>query len=180
MKGPIIAVALSSSLLLTACGMNNGQEMNDTAYRAPDMHDPARVGYNRDVDHDRPGIDHNIHTRNVDYDANHHSMKFADKTADHITDMDEVKRARVLLTGDNAYVAATLANGKELTKDLEKKIADQVRASDQNIDDVYVSVNPDFYNRIDTYAKDVRNGKPIEGFFDEFSETVKRMFPDHE
>ncbi|ASV69573.1 YhcN/YlaJ family sporulation lipoprotein [Cytobacillus sp. FSL W7-1323] len=180
MKGTIIAVALSSSLLLTACGMNNGQDTNDTAYRAPDMHDPAKVGYERNGNNDRPSIDNNIHTRNVDYDGTQHSMRFADKTADNITQMDEVKRARVLLTGDNAYVAATLANGNELTQDLEKKIADQVKSTDQNIDDVYVSVNPDFYNRVDTYAKDVRNGKPIEGFFDEFSETVKRMFPNHE
>ncbi|MBT2653668.1 YhcN/YlaJ family sporulation lipoprotein [Bacillus sp. ISL-18] len=41
------------------------------------------------------------------------------------------------------------------------------------IDNVYVSENPDFYDRMTTYASDIRNGRPISGFFNEFTETIR-------
>jgi YhcN/YlaJ family sporulation lipoprotein len=65
----------------------------------------------------------------------------------------------------------------DLTKDVEGKISDQDKAVDQDIDNVYVSVNPDFYDRMTGYTEDIRAGQPIEGFFDEFTETVRRIFP---
>ncbi|NRG47949.1 YhcN/YlaJ family sporulation lipoprotein [Bacillus sp. CRN 9] len=187
LKSKIFSVALSSAILLSACGMNNGNNVNDTANRAPDMHDPARVNYDNNNNRNDPSIDHNIHTRNVGFENNNNNnnnnrMEVADKAAEKVTDMEEVNRARVIVTDNNAYVAATLSGGEgqELTKDIEQKISDQVKAADQDIDQVYVSVNPDFYNRIDTYANDVQAGKPVEGFFEEFNETVRRIFPDRE
>jgi Sporulation lipoprotein YhcN/YlaJ (Spore_YhcN_YlaJ) len=54
---------------------------------------------------------------------------------------------------------------------------DVVKSTDQNIDNVYVSVNLDFYERTTSYANDIRNGRPIAGFFDEFNTLVRRIFP---
>ncbi|MDQ0268410.1 YhcN/YlaJ family sporulation lipoprotein [Cytobacillus purgationiresistens] len=199
LKNKVFAVAVASGILLSACGMNNDNNLNDTAVRAPDVNEPTRVNYNnRDYNGDRhePNIDHNIHTRNVvnknnndnnndnnnNNNNNNNKMVVADKAADKVADMEEVKRANVIVTDNNAYVAATLQGGKnqELTKDIERKISDQIKSVDQDIEQVYVSVNPDFYNRVDTYANDIRNGKPVKGFFEEFNETVRRMFPNRE
>ena len=117
----------------------------------------------------------NINNRN----DNQNRMTVADKAAEKIVSMREVDQANVIVTDNNAYVAAKLANhnGNRLEKDIENKISDVVKSTDQNIDNVYVSVNPDFYERTTSYANDIRNGRPIAGFFDEFNTLVRRIFP---
>ena len=117
----------------------------------------------------------NVNNRN----NNQNRMTVADKAAEKIVSMREVDQANVIVTDNNAYVAAKLANhnGNRLEKDTENKISDVVKSTDQNIDNVYVSVNPDFYERTTSYANDIRNGRPIAGFFDEFNTLVRRIFP---
>ena len=112
-------------------------------------------------------------------DHNQNRMTVADKAAEKIVSMREVDQANVIVTDNNAYVAAKLANhnGNRLEKDIENKISDVVKSTDQDIDNVYVSVNPDFYERTTSYANDIRNGRPIAGFFDEFNTLVRRIFP---
>ena len=75
-------------------------------------------------------------------------------------------QANVLVTDNNAYVAAKLEvnAGNKLERNVEKKISDIVKSTDRNIDNVYVSVNPDFYTRTTSYANDIRNGHPVAGF----------------
>ena len=117
----------------------------------------------------------NVNNRN----DNQNRIAVADKAAEKIVSMREVDQANVIVTDNNAYVAAKLANhnGNRLEKDIENKISDVVKSTDQNIDNVYVSVNPDFYERTTSYANDIRNGRPIAGFFDEFNTLVRRIFP---
>jgi spore cortex protein len=121
----------------------------------------------------------NIANRNNNDANNQNRMKVADKAAEKIVSMREVDQANVIVTDNNAYVAAKLANqnGNSIEKDIENKISDVVKSTDQNIDHVYVSVNPDFYERTTSYANDIRNGRPIAGFFDEFNTLVRRIFP---
>ncbi len=106
-------------------------------------------------------------------------MHVADQVADKIAAMPEVDTANVIVTNNNAYIGAKLANGTNLSRNLERKIADQVKTVDTGINDVYISANPDFYDRMTTYSNDIRSGKPISGFFNEFTDTVKRVFPTH-
>jgi YhcN/YlaJ family sporulation lipoprotein len=110
---------------------------------------------------------------------NRSRMSVADKAAKKVADLPEVDRANIIVTDNNAYVAAKLdrSSRNELTSDIEKKISRKVKSVDPSIDNVYVSVNPDFYDRMNTYAGDIRNGRPISGFFEEFSDTIRRVFP---
>jgi spore cortex protein len=90
-----------------------------------------------------------------------------------------VKRAYVIVTDNTAYVAAELENNFEgkLTREVENRIADVVRKTDASIDNVYVSTNPDFINRMNNFVNDIGEGRPIRGLLDEFTETVRRIFP---
>jgi YhcN/YlaJ family sporulation lipoprotein len=113
--------------------------------------------------------------------------------ADQIAGMDEVKSANVLVTGRSAFVAVTLHYGAGVTNgadpmtnnrqivdvsdQLKTKIAEKVKATNNGIDNVYVSANPDFVERVNVYAQDIRNGKPVSGFIKEFYNLVERMFP---
>ncbi|GCL70548.1 YhcN/YlaJ family sporulation lipoprotein [Paenibacillus naphthalenovorans] len=106
-------------------------------------------------------------------------VEVADKAAEKIvSEVPGVQSANVLVTRRNAYVAAVLKGGQtQVSQDVESQIAEKVRATDANIRNVYVSVNPDFVSRVNRYVDDVQAGRPISGFVQEFSEIVQRVFP---
>jgi YhcN/YlaJ family sporulation lipoprotein len=105
-------------------------------------------------------------------------IQVAEQAANKITGITGVRQANVLITQRNAYVAAVLDNNDgRLTREIEGQIAQQVRAIDPNVRNVYVSTNPDFVGRINTYVNDVQQGRPIAGFVEQFNEMVQRIFP---
>lgn len=79
---------------------------------------------------------------------------------------------------NNNNTAGTLNgnNYSEVSTAFEQKIADQVRKADNKIHKVYVSVNPDLYNRMNTYADDIRTNRNRDGLFEDFNNTVNNFF----
>ncbi|MDQ0243420.1 YhcN/YlaJ family sporulation lipoprotein [Bacillus fengqiuensis] len=114
-----------------------------------------------------------------DRDGDEPLMNVADEAADRVADLQGVERANVIVTERNAYVAAQLDDNAEgkLTREMENNIANAVRKTDADIQNVYVSTNPDFIDRMDNYVNDIGEGRPIGGLFDEFTEVVRRVFP---
>ena len=110
---------------------------------------------------------------------NDNDFTLSDDIANRVAGMKEVKSANVLITDHTAYVAAVLNNdeGGRVSTRIENKIADTVRSVDKSVDNVYVSTNPDFVDRVNQYANDVGNGRPIQGFGQQFGELVNRIFP---
>ncbi|WP_066255744.1 YhcN/YlaJ family sporulation lipoprotein [Neobacillus drentensis] len=158
MKKSLILIAiLLFSLDLTGCARNNVNK-NDLVNR-----------------------DQNVTRNNINNVRNNNDsrMRVADDVAKKVTDLKEVDTANVIVTKNNAYVAVKLSptSQNEDTNSIENKISQRVKSTDRDIDNVYVSENPDFYDRMNTYASDIRNGRPISGFFNEFTETIRRVFP---
>lgn len=186
----MMIVSLLFSMALVGCAGNNNVNNDNVAYRNKNGMQPTRVDYpNRpgvnDADlnrTDRTDIRNNVNRDNngVINDNNNGKsrVRVADQAANKIADMREVDTANVVATNNNAYVAIKLANGEKLTNGLEKRISKKVKSVDKGIDHVYVSANPDFYNHMRGYANDIRTGKPVSGFFNEFSQTIQRVFPD--
>ncbi|PEY41616.1 sporulation protein [Bacillus cereus] len=114
-----------------------------------------------------------------DVTNNETRLHVANKAADRIVELEEVDKANVVVTNRNAYAAVVLRDNVkgEVTKQLENKIADQVRATDPDIRNVFVSSNPDFVDRMRDYVDKINQGKPVTGLFEEFTETVRRVFP---
>lgn len=105
-------------------------------------------------------------------------IQIADRAAEKIAQVKGVKQANVLVTQRNAYVACMVNDNQgKLTPEVEAQIAKQVRATDPNIQNVYVSTNPEFVDRINSYVADVGQGRPVAGFFEEFNQMVQRVFP---
>ncbi|ALA51853.1 YhcN/YlaJ family sporulation lipoprotein [Shouchella clausii] len=150
-------------LVLTGCGM--AQNNNDRDQQVDDND-------NRETE-----------TRQQGYDDNagpvEDRLEVADETAERVAELDEVERANVLIAGDNAYVAVMMTDRgeDEVTEELKEKIAEQVRKTDENMNNVYVSSNPDFVERARDYTDRINNGEPVKGFVDEFNETIRRIFP---
>jgi spore cortex protein len=194
----MMIASLLFSMVLVGCAGNNVNNDN-VAYRNKNGMQPTRVDYpNRpgvnDADLNRTDLHRNnvdrTDIRNNDGNVNRNNdgvinnnlneksrFRVADQAANKIADMHEVDSANVIATDNNAYVAVKLANGSKLTNDLENRISKKVKSVDKDIDHVYVSANPDFYNHMKDYGNDIRAGKPVSGFFTEFSQTIQRVFP---
>ncbi|WP_223595425.1 YhcN/YlaJ family sporulation lipoprotein [Neobacillus bataviensis] len=191
-KGLFLTSTLIFSLYLTGCANKNVND--DVANRSRNQIEPTRVNYNNPnhggpaitgVDTSDTELDRNMNRTNIrnvrnNVGNNHSKMRIADKAADKVTSLSEVDRANIIVTDNNAFVAAKLDKSarNKLTGSIENKISRKVKSADPNIDNVYVSVNPDFYDRMNNYANDIRNGRPISGLVDEFSNTIRRVFPD--
>ncbi|MEF3307161.1 YhcN/YlaJ family sporulation lipoprotein [Paenibacillus sp. GYB003] len=106
-------------------------------------------------------------------------MESAQDVANQLTAIDPVKTANVLLTDQNAYVAVTTKDGRDLENagDVKAKITQHVQSARPNIRNVYVSANPDFVGRANSYVNDLNAGKPVSGFIGEFNTMVQRIFP---
>jgi spore cortex protein len=176
----VTSMAVMLSSFLGACNLNNndrdlGEEARDNL---TDVNYNNRADRDRDNDNDMDmDMNMNMGTDNQ-FDENTR-MDVADEAADKVTELKEVEDATVIVTENNAYVAAQLegGEGEKLSKETEKKIADAVRNTDPEINDVFVSTNPDFIDRMQGYTDEIEKGNPVSGFVKEFNETIQRIFP---
>lgn len=87
------------------------------------------------------------------------------------------------MDGNNDSTAGVYDNKRiqgldsKVTDNLKTQIASKVKQMVPQVDNVYVSANPDFVDRMTAYMDDVRLGHPIQGFIVEFNAMVDRIFP---
>lgn len=192
-KGLFVTVALISSLYISGCSkINTGDDLANQKLD-PKNTEPARVNYNTpnhggpaitSVDTSDPEIDrqrnHNKHSTNtrIHYDTS--KIIVANRAADRVTDLSGIDRAHIIVTDNNAYVAVKMDDPthNQLTATTRSKITRAVKSIDRNIDNVYISKNPQFYNRMSGYTRDIRGGRTHSNFIDGFSDTIRRVFPD--
>jgi YhcN/YlaJ family sporulation lipoprotein len=124
---------------------------------------------------------------NTDTAKDEENLELADEASDKINELEEVENSTVMITENNAYVAVVLnknkdgseiAEGSEELEQIEEKIGEQVRVTNATVENVYVSINPDFVSRMNDYREKFDQGEPVEGLFEEFGELTQRVFPD--
>lgn len=178
MKKTILATSMAVMLssFLGACNFNN----NDRDMGREARNDLTEVNYDNRADRNMDNLNNNM-DMGMDNNQNDENarMDVADEAAKKVEDMKQVEDATVIITDNNAYVAAQLKGDEtaKLTKETEKKIGDVVRSTDPDINDVFVSTNPDFMDRMQGYADEINKGNPVTGFMEEFNETIRRIFP---
>jgi spore cortex protein len=189
MKNSLFIIAtLISSLYVTGCANNDmdnnvaTRQRNDTEITRVNNKNPHQVGPAiSSADTSDPELDRNRNYNNITNVRNTDQTKtrLADRAARKVINIAEIDDASVIVNDNNAYVAAKLdrSSRNELTSNIKDKITRAVKSVDKDIDNVYISVNPDFYNRMSAYSRGIRNGKPISGFMNEFSDTIRRVFP---
>lgn len=73
---------------------------------------------------------------------------------------------------------SSMSTGQDkLTDQIKDEIASKVKRLRPSVEHVYVSANPDFVGRMNSYMNDVRLGHPIQGFIVEFNAMAERIFP---
>ncbi|MGE7778494.1 YhcN/YlaJ family sporulation lipoprotein [Peribacillus sp. NPDC097264] len=185
-KYKAIVTSVMVALFITGCSANENEGANENLglNRTNQDRDLSQTGYNPTTVNDRTDTKTNNNNNNNDNNNNNNTgqgnnqMRVTENIADRVEELKQVKRARVIVIDNDAYVGAVLRKGEDsITTEVKNKIEGAVRNSDTSIHDVHVSTNPDFVKRMDQYVKDVKSGKPVEGFTDEFQNLVHRVFP---
>lgn len=177
-------VIFIASLLLFGCSNKTEDKaeeiLNNTGTNPPQEDTGSNGVISKENDNQERKVTEDIDNNVAQPGDNDQKMEVADEAADRITKLDNVESATVIVTNQSAYVAAMLKDTTdgEGTDELERQISDEVKATNNDLQSVYVSVNPDFADRMVGYGNKIKNGEPIVGFFDEFTETVKRIFPE--
>ncbi|PLS01554.1 YhcN/YlaJ family sporulation lipoprotein [Neobacillus cucumis] len=193
-KGLSVIVSLIICLYISACSKSNVDD--DVSFRNRNLNktEATRVNYNTpnhggpaitSVDTSDPEIDRE-RNRNNRYPGNNRNRNDSSKiivsnqTANKVTDLSEIDRAHILVTDNNAYVAVKLEGTprEHLTSRIRNKITKAVKSVDSDIDNVYISENLKFFKRMDGYTHDIRQGRVSSRFIHEFSDTIRRVFPD--
>lgn len=179
-KTIMFAMAILLAFALMGCGFNKNKDVNKE-----DANPPVEDNIN---DQHAGEKDDNLANDNETNDLTHNGesrMDLAEEAAAKVNELEEVENATVIVTDQNAYVAVVMSQAGDKTdtsdkvsKELEDKIAAKVREADGAIDNVYVSLNPDFVERMTDYGKRINEGEPVEGFFEEFGQAVRNVFPD--
>ncbi|MET1031424.1 YhcN/YlaJ family sporulation lipoprotein [Domibacillus tundrae] len=164
----ISILAAASLAIFSLMGCNNNQD--EEATNKDNNNRAENVVHEENNDTNDTDLDNNDQTR----------FEAAEEAADRVAELDEIDSANVIVADQTAYVAVVMSDGKneEVTEDVENKIAEQVKSSDSAIQTVYVSANPDFVDQMKDYGQRIQEGDPVGGLVDEFSDMVRRVFPD--
>lgn len=126
-----------------------------------------------------------IQNINDEYTSNSYNQTYrmhVDEDAEEQVEMlNEVQSATIITVQQRAYVAIVLENGdtKGIPGDLENKISQQVKITDESIADVYVSSNADFVVSMTDYREQLQSRRPIVGLTEAFNATIERIFPEN-
>lgn len=178
-----LGITLMTALALVGCQNDNGNEAdpnnNDTNVEQTRFNAGDQNGQENRQDFDMNG------------DNNGNEYDLSEEAAEKITQQVKgIESANVVTTENNAYVAAEIdatadtGNGENnqgnedgLSEEVKRQISEIVKSVDNNIDNVYVSTNPDFADLVTRYADQAENGDPIEGIFDQMGNMIERVFP---
>lgn len=168
-----ITVTLLIIFSLVGCGAKKNETVKNDA-----VSNDTGTDTNLNNDNNNNDINNGSTTSVNQNNEGNHKLAVADDVADKIANMNEVKSANVIVTNANAYVAVVLKEGTKGTEAIENKIADEARSANADFKNVYVSMNPDFVKQMNDYGTKIRANEPVAGFFEEFSDAVRRVFPD--
>ncbi|MCM3226735.1 YhcN/YlaJ family sporulation lipoprotein [Terribacillus saccharophilus] len=193
-KWKLISMAALAAVTLTACqndddkdtGMGN---VEPTRYNNTDNNLVHRNSDNTmDVD-----------DRQKNGDDQQPRYQVADDVAKKVKEVEGVDDAYVFTTDNNAFVAVDMKNdddntgnngmgntatgdnnNNDVTDKMKKDVEKAVKSVDEDIDNVYVSADPDFLGMAKDYNNKIDEGQPVKGFFLEFGNMLNRVFPNNE
>ena len=176
-KSTIFPILLMLMLTLVGCTNNTVDKNNKNGYGTSTNDQNNNAVGNTGAGESATGTN-GVNNNNATSDNGQSEVAVADDVAKRITAMDEVENAYVLVTDQHAFVGAVLKKNVKENEDLKSKIAKEVQNEHPEFENVYVSFNPDVAERLTEYGNRIRSGEPVEGFFEEFTTTINRLFPE--
>jgi YhcN/YlaJ family sporulation lipoprotein len=179
----LIVNCIAILAIISGCNMNDQGRAVDPPGDMNNQH----VGARRDAEHalGNTKMNHlNTNLANTNTNTNTRTnagLRAPAEAREKIESMPQVKHATVIVSNRNAFVAVIMENefNGEVTTVVEDEIAENVWATTENVRNVYVSSNQDFFNLMRDYEGIVRSGKVTEGLSTEFNQLTHRVFQDH-
>lgn len=105
--------------------------------------------------------------------------KDASKIAKNITDLNEVNKANVLITENEAVVGVNLRGNTQgtMTNDLRQKIEKIVKKENKSIDKISITTDPNLVTRINTMTTNIGNGNVVDNFAEEVKDLIRKITP---
>ncbi|HHU49511.1 MAG: YhcN/YlaJ family sporulation lipoprotein [Caldicoprobacterales bacterium] len=103
----------------------------------------------------------------------------AQRIADAAARQKEVQSASCVITGNTAMVGLQFNKqykGK-LTNAIKRQVEKRIKDTDDRINRVVVTADPDMVSRIEEIFEEIGNGRPISGFTKELNEMINRINP---
>lgn len=105
--------------------------------------------------------------------------KDANKIAKNITALNEVNKANVLITENEAVVGVNLRGNTQgtMTNDLRQKIEKIVKQENKSIDKISITTDPNLVTRINTMTTNIGNGNIVDNFAEEVKDLIRKITP---
>ncbi|MCL6442834.1 MAG: YhcN/YlaJ family sporulation lipoprotein [Alicyclobacillus sp.] len=99
--------------------------------------------------------------------------------ANQVVRLAHVQSASVLVVGNTAYVAVVLRHGVSTgpANATKQHVASKIKATHPGIQTVFVSANPDVYQRFQNFTSDIARGRPVDAIWGNFTSYVQRIWP---
>jgi YhcN/YlaJ family sporulation lipoprotein len=180
-KFKIILTCLCIFAMVTGCNMK--QEGRETDQHG-EMNNRNAGSLNVGNSVGNPNINLTNMTNNTNITtnkANVTGLRIQDEAEENVQNLPEVKRADIIVANRSAYVAVEMDDDfhGELGPYIEDQIAQQVRATDAAIQNIYISSNRDFVRQMRQYRNQLQNGRPADGINDGFNNMVRSVFTNH-
>lgn len=196
-KWKLISMAALAAITLTACQNDND---NDTGMGRNGNVEPTRYNNtDNNLVHRNTDNTMDVDDRQKNGDDQQPRYQVADDVANKVKEVEGVDDAYVFTTDNNAFVAVDMKNddnnsgnngmgntatgdnnNNDVTDKVKKDVEKAVRSVDEDIDNVYVSADPDFLGMAKDYNNKIDEGQPVKGFFLEFGNMLNRVFPNNE
>jgi YhcN/YlaJ family sporulation lipoprotein len=178
----IILTCFIMAVFIAGCNMKEeGREKDqhgEMSNRNFGALDPVKSLGNPDVNFMNTTNNNNNNNNNR---TDKNGLRVAKEAEDNVQKLDEVKRAEIIAANGNAYVGVVMVDDfhGELYPYVEDQIAQQVRAADGTIQNVYISTNRDFVRQMGQYRDQIQNGRQAHGQDGGFNKMVRRVFNHH-
>jgi len=106
-------------------------------------------------------------------------MHVENKVAQKLVQSGLVRQASVIIVGRTAYVGVQLKDRQstDITESTKAKLTSYVKKADHNLQTVYVSASPDVLKHFQQFGRDIGNGRPVSGLWENFRSVVTRVWP---
>lgn len=184
------AILFVSCLFLSGCGSEQNQQSTPSDHnQTPSTQNSTDMNsrINNTPNTGNPNGMNNINGINgtsTDSAADSNSLHArAEKIADAVvTEISDVKDARVIISNKMAYVSVSISETADASaaKTLKEEIGQIVKKTDTAIEDVYVMEDADTFTRMKEMVDDIADGKPVSGFVEELDNMFTRVVPSKE
>lgn len=158
---------------------NQDNEQNIDIVPGENQNDDVDMDNNNNINN---GVNNDNNGGNNGNNGDNNEQEQAERLADIASDVEGVRDATVVITGDTAYVGIDIDSNTEdeQTNRVKDEVGERVKEEEDSIERVLVSADADTIERLEEIGEDIGDGRPISGFLDELTEMFRRPTPSAE